>query len=102
MELNNSIAIKDNLLGRGVILVSSSLCGLCGEEEEIVCHLIFKCKVVWRIWGLYLSWLGCLSMNHFNAKVHFIVFCPINVKGSIFRIWERVWIAIVGNLETSE
>jgi len=37
--LQNSIATKDNLLRRGVILVSS-LCGLCSEKEN-VSHLFF-------------------------------------------------------------
>ena len=32
--LNNSIATKDNLLRKRVLMVSY-LCGLCGEEEEI-------------------------------------------------------------------
>ena len=54
----------------------SSLCRLCGEKEKNVSHLFFKCKVAWRIWELCLSWLGCVSVNHFDAKVHFMMFCP--------------------------
>jgi len=95
--LINSITTKNNLLRRGVLLVSS-LCGLCGEEEKIVCHLFFKCKVAWRVWGLYLSWLGCFSVNHFDAKVHFLMFGPRNDKGSLSKIWGGVWIAIVGEI----
>nr|XP_007149215.1 hypothetical protein PHAVU_005G051200g [Phaseolus vulgaris]ESW21209.1 hypothetical protein PHAVU_005G051200g [Phaseolus vulgaris] len=81
--LNNSIATKDNLLRRGVSVVSC-LCELSGEEEETVCHLFFKCKFVWKFWGLCLSWLGCLSVNHYDANVHFRMFL--------------VWIAIVGEI----
>jgi len=55
----------------------SCLCELCGEEEEIVFHLFFK----WKIWGLCLSCLGCLSVNHYDAKIHLMMFCPLNVYG---------------------
>jgi len=48
--LQNSITTKDNLLRRRVILISS-LCELCGEEEETINHLFFKCKVTLIIWG---------------------------------------------------
>ena len=76
----------------------SCLCELSGEEEETVCHLFFKCKFVWKFWGLCLSWLGCLSVNHYDANVHFRMFCPLNFNGQILRIWGVVWIAIVGEI----
>jgi len=53
MHLNKSlqsynITTKDNLLRQGVLMVSC-LCELCGEEEKTICHLFFKCKIVWKI-----------------------------------------------------
>ena len=38
--LPNIIATKDNLMRRGMVLVSN-LCPLCDEEEETVNHLFF-------------------------------------------------------------
>jgi len=55
--LCNVIPTKDNLLRRGLLLMSDR-CPLCGVEEELVRHLFFECRISWRIWGMCLKWLG--------------------------------------------
>jgi len=57
--LNNSIATKDNLLRRGVLMVSC-LCGLCGEEEETVCHFFLSVKLCGKFGVcVCLGWVVC-------------------------------------------
>jgi len=46
-----------NLEKRGIVLESST-CVFCGEEEESGSHVFFKCKVALRVWSLCSKWVG--------------------------------------------
>ena len=61
--LENKLATKANLERRG-ITVASSICSLCGVEEETSTHLIFDCRVTWLLWNHCCVWLGVQSMFH--------------------------------------
>ena len=39
-------------------LIASSLCSLCGMEEEFLEHLLFQCTLVNRFWILISNWLS--------------------------------------------
>ena len=82
--LTNTIATKDNLLRRCLILVSN-ICPLCGEEVEMVNHLFFECKVSWRIWGLCFEWLGLYSVFHFDVPMNFMLFKPAGMQEAVNR-----------------
>ena len=84
--LRNVIPTKDNLLRRGLLLISDR-CPLCGEEEESVRHLFFECRISWRIWGMCLRWLGYSSVLHRDGQMHFRMFKPLDLKEAIIRCW---------------
>ena len=68
--LENKLATRVNMSRRGV-LVDSSLCGLCGLEEESCCHLFFDCIFARRVWSLCYRWLGVLVASHIEPKSNF-------------------------------
>ena len=39
--------------------------------------------------------MGCPLVNHFDVKVHFMMFCHANVNGLLSRVWGDVWISLV-------
>jgi len=82
----NAIATKDNLLRLGIPMVCAR-CPFCGMEEETVRHLLFECKVSWKIWGMCLEWLGSSLPLHCETQMHFKMFKPIGVKHAIIRCW---------------
>ena len=47
----------DNLKRRGKIVVNA--CPMCLKDEEIVDHLLLRCKIAMKIWNTFLTWLGC-------------------------------------------
>jgi len=69
-------------------------CPLCGVEEETVRHIFFECRVSWRIWGMYLEWLGSSLALHCDAQMHFKMFKPIGLK----LVGGGIWVGIVSEI----
>jgi len=53
---------------RGVVLLNN-LFVFC---DESINHLFFNCKITWLFWGMYYNWLGVSTVNHYDAKSHFM------------------------------
>ena len=68
--MKNKIVSKANLARRGICL-DSSICGLCGEEEETTSHLFCTCNVAWLVWSKCYEWLRVASTEHRKPKMHF-------------------------------
>ncbi|XP_039070410.1 uncharacterized protein LOC120217325 [Hibiscus syriacus] len=49
------IAIKEELLKRGVVGIDGPLCSLCGREVESVMYLFLHCEVVWGLGSKFLN-----------------------------------------------
>ncbi|KAE8734648.1 hypothetical protein F3Y22_tig00000738pilonHSYRG00149 [Hibiscus syriacus] len=49
------VAVKEELLKRGVVGIDDPLCSLCGREMESVTHLFLHCEVVWGLWARLLK-----------------------------------------------
>ncbi|XP_039035963.1 uncharacterized protein LOC120172618 [Hibiscus syriacus] len=50
------VAVKEELLKRGVVGIDDPLCSLCGREMKSVTHLFLHCEVVWEIYYRALMW----------------------------------------------
>jgi len=94
--LEDEIASKANLVVR--VYMNTTICCLCGEEEEITSHLFCTYKIVWFVWAKCYKWIGMTTMFHREPKKHFEGFRLIGVKESVNQIWGGVWIAVVGEL----
>ncbi|GJV63851.1 RNA-directed DNA polymerase, eukaryota, reverse transcriptase zinc-binding domain protein [Tanacetum coccineum] len=53
--VNDRLPTRANLLLRG-LTISSSLCPLCGLEEESIHHIILSCYVVSQFWSKFWKW----------------------------------------------
>ena len=71
--LENKIATGVNLERREV-LVESSLCCLCGKEEESHRHLFFACCFAWWVWCFCFKWLGVSFVSHIDPSSNFAQF----------------------------
>jgi len=47
--LNDRLQMCANLERRGLIM-ESNRCAMCGEDEESGSHVLFECRVAWRVW----------------------------------------------------
>ena len=57
-----SLATKDNLKGREIIL-GNDMCPMYSEKEETISHLFFMCKVALKVWNMYDRWVGIMNVH---------------------------------------
>ena len=80
--LENKLATKANLVRRGITVVSS-ICSLCGVEEETSSHLFFECKFAWLLWNHCCVWLGVQGVFHNVSLLNYSQFrlssAPVSV-----------------------
>ena len=95
--LENKIATRVNLERRGV-LVGSSLCCLCGKEEESYHHLFFDSSFVWRVWFFCFKWLGVSFVSHIDPLLNFAKFRMSLSSESINDVWSTIWVGVVGEI----
>jgi len=95
--MENKIANRVNLERRGVLL-ESSLCCLCGKEEESYHHLFFDCNFAWRVWCFYFKWLGVSFVSHNDLKSNFAQFRMNTSSDLINEVWNTIWVGVVGEI----
>ena len=96
--LINKVAIRDNLLSRG--LLGSSTCVLCDNTVETISHLFFNYKVATHIWHICDSWIGQSSVYHNSVEIHFIPFDLIGISNKYNQVWRYMWMTIVWGIWT--
>lgn len=57
LALHGSILSMDNLRQRNRILANA--CPMCLADEELVDHLLLRCKVAQALWTSVVRWFGC-------------------------------------------
>jgi len=87
--LENKIAIRANLVRRGVV-VDNSLCYLCGKEEEHYRHLFFECSFAWRVWCLCFKRLGVSFVYHRDPLSNFVQFRMSQSSELINDVWRSI------------
>ena len=95
--LENKVATRANLVRRGVV-VDSSLCCLCGKEEEHYRHLFFECSFAWRVWCLCFEWLGVSFVYHRDPLSNFVQFRMSQSLELINEMWRSIWVGVVGEI----
>lgn len=56
----NKIAVKHNLMARGVVIENEGLCSSCGIVIETTGHLMLSCTYSWKLWYAVMSREGVL------------------------------------------
>jgi len=95
--LKNKIATRANLVRRGVV-VDSSLCCLCGKEEEHYRHLFFECSFACQVWCLCFKWLGVSFVYHKDPLSNFVKFRMSQSSELINDVWSSIWVGVVGEI----
>jgi len=95
--LENKLATRVNLSRIGV-QVDSSMCSLCGMEEESCRHLFFDCKFARRVWSLRHRWLGVLVVSHIEPKSNFDQFRMSLASETVNIVWNTIWVGVVSEL----
>ncbi|XP_058734139.1 uncharacterized protein LOC131605852 [Vicia villosa] len=89
---------RDQLLKRGVALVSCPNCVLCGSSLESSSHLFFNCQEVKAVWNHVFFWLGIPEEINVEDLFCFEVIQD-KVKCSKRRITINfVWVATIWSL----
>jgi len=92
--MENKIATRVNLERHGVS-VESSLCCLCGREEETYCHLFFDCSFAWKVWSFCFRCLGVSFVSHNDPLANFSQFRMNTCSESINDLWSTIWVGVV-------
>jgi len=79
-------------------VVDSSMCGLCGLEEESCCHLFFDYNFARRVWGLCHRWLGVLVMSQIEPKSNFDQFRMNRALETVNNVWNTIWVGVVSKI----
>ena len=95
--LENKIATKANLVRCGAV-VDSSLCCLCGKEENHYRHLFFECSFAWRVWCLCFKWLDVSFVYHRDPISIFVQFRMSQSSKLINDVWSSIWVGVVGEI----
>jgi len=97
--LLNKVSTRDNLVKRGVNVLSSQ-CIMCGNGEESVQYLFYECNFTWTVWKICDKWVDLVSVSQNTPKEHFQQFrLPrSSTKGKEW--WRCMWIAIVWTILT--
>lgn len=61
---------RDMLARMNIITQEHSLFPLCGDTQETISHLFFKCRISWKIWCLCFQWWGLESVMLEKVKVN--------------------------------
>ena len=95
--LENKIATRINLERRGV-LVESSLCCLCGNEETSYRHMFFDCSFACAGLCFCFKWLEVSFVSHIDPMSNFSQFRMSLSSESINDVWSTIWDGVVGEI----
>ncbi|KAL8478305.1 hypothetical protein ACS0TY_030278 [Phlomoides rotata] len=91
--LKPRLLTKESLRRRGIIQENEDItCRLCGEEEENVIHLFFKCKFAFRVWWNIYQWIGVSMVPHESPIEHLIQHNIILETEDKDRLGASIWI----------
>jgi len=85
-------------LRRREVLVTTTLCGMCGVKDESSKHLFLGCKHALSVWSLCFIWIDILFVQHNVLKCHFENFHLVQVSNKQNLVWKGLWTSIVWSI----
>lgn len=97
--MQNRVPTKDNLIKRGTLRDTESICPACSQMEESANHLFFECDVTYKAWAGCLNWLGVTSALHRDSRANFLQFMGLVVHCKIGKSARHaVWCSVVWSI----
>lgn len=56
LAIQNCIAAKSVLNGRGILNINNAYCPFCNSEVETPEHVLVQCHISWGVWSAIVSW----------------------------------------------
>ncbi|XP_058726151.1 uncharacterized protein LOC131597472 [Vicia villosa] len=92
----NRLPTKDQLLHRGVIQASNSVCVLCSNREESILHLFLQCRVSKKIWGDIGLWFGAQVEGSYDYVFQHFCWFDEQLKGRLKKKNRTaLWLAVL-------
>ncbi|KAE8717060.1 hypothetical protein F3Y22_tig00110065pilonHSYRG00307 [Hibiscus syriacus] len=82
--VKQKLAVKSELIKRGVQGIDDVLCPLCKKVEESSSHLFFTCPVVWLLWNKFLQFWNFSSVLHADAKMFLLCWDELKSNSTIW------------------
>ncbi|KAE8667710.1 NUP155 protein [Hibiscus syriacus] len=80
------LAVKTELVKRGVSGIQNLLCPLCMVEEESPSNLFFSCSMVWSVWNKFLNFWRIKIVFHSNAKTFLLAWDALRTNSKIWSL----------------
>ncbi|KAL8494948.1 hypothetical protein ACS0TY_019205 [Phlomoides rotata] len=94
--LKQRMPTKSNLQRKGIIHSNDDInCALCGEEEEDIPHVLFRCKFAYQIWSSCYTWLGQLMAAQSESILHLLQHTKMLWKGPNRYTVVTFWASII-------
>ncbi|KAE8675548.1 RecQ-mediated genome instability protein 1 [Hibiscus syriacus] len=87
---HHRVAVKEELLKRGVTGVEDTLCPLCRKCNESVSHLFLHCDVVWDLWVKFLKYWNVFFVVPGKLMDFLIVWDELVLSSIIWKFIPRV------------
>ncbi|KAE8689350.1 Pescadillo-like protein [Hibiscus syriacus] len=87
---HHRVAVKEELLKRGVTGVEDTMCSLCRKCNESVSHLFLHCDVVWDLWVKFLKFWNVCFVVPTKLMEFLIVWDELVPRSFIWKFIPRV------------
>jgi mannosylglycoprotein endo-beta-mannosidase len=93
--LLDRVPTRDNLRGRGVIVVENSLCPLCLQEVETVGHLFLHCRIAGGVWHAIYRWFGVSSVLPPSLPLSYAILVGCGSNRKRRKGFSVIWLAFM-------
>ncbi|XVE48705.1 hypothetical protein DITRI_Ditri01bG0023600 [Diplodiscus trichospermus] len=90
-----TVAVKANLVSRGLINLNDALCSYCIAEIETCEHLFISCSFVWKIWSHWIALWGLDWAMPRDFKSLFMAWNDALTMKSCDKVWKLALFAII-------
>ena len=96
--LRGRVAVKEQLVCRGLLDRNLALCTFCKVEYESIGHLFFACPFSWKIWTQWFSTWGLCYVVHTDPMAMFLAWQQAWLDTNGKEVWIMSFFAIIWSI----